>query len=120
MEHLLKSHRECRRAHHLPGGSVTVHRFSSLNGRLYGRKYQDQMDHETAVRIDAAARYYLRELAETELEAFEDHVAECSACIEDLRCLTIFAANTKAIVREENAAQGAVPRAVERRQRWLD
>ena len=68
------------------------------------------MDHDTAVRSDAAARYYLKELAETESEAFEDHLAGCSACIEDLRSLTIFAANTKAIVRgEEPAAPSRAP-----------
>ena len=68
------------------------------------------MDHETAVRIDAAARYYLRELREPESEAFEDHVAECSACTEDLRCLTIFAANAKAILHAEKPAVSAVER----------
>ena len=68
------------------------------------------MDHETAVRIDAATRYYLRELREPEAEAFEDHVAECSACSEDLRYLTIFAANAKVIFQQEKAT----PRTVER------
>jgi hypothetical protein len=75
------------------------------------------MDHDTAVRSDAAARYYLKELAETESEAFEDHLAECSACTEDLRSLTIFAANAKAILQEKTAAPA---RAVERRPGWLD
>ena len=82
------------------------------------------MDHDTAVRSDAAARYYLKELAETESEAFEDHLAECSACTEDLRSLTIFAANAKAILREKAAApataSAAVARPVERRPDWLD
>jgi len=74
------------------------------------------MDHETAVRTNAAVRYYLKELEATESEALEDHVAECPACCEDLRCLTIFAANTKAVFAEETAA----PRVIERRANWLD
>ena len=69
------------------------------------------MDHETAVRIDAPTRYYLKELEAPESEAFEEHVAECSACLEDLRDLTIFGANANAILQEGNAA----PRVEERR-----
>src|SRR5581483_2104439 len=79
------------------------------------------MDHETAVHTDAVGRYYLKELSEIESEAFEDHVVECSACAEDLRSLTIFAANAKAIFREASEAPKAVATATAARTpRWLD
>ncbi|HTM48767.1 MAG TPA: zf-HC2 domain-containing protein [Bryobacteraceae bacterium] len=61
------------------------------------------MDHETAVRISAAERYHLGEMTGADRDAFEEHYFMCPECAEDVRALTVFAANAKTIFREESA-----------------
>lgn len=67
------------------------------------------MDHETAVRINATERYFLGELTGEDREGFEGHYFECPDCTEDVRALTVFAANAKAVFRQE--AAGPAPHA---------
>lgn len=67
------------------------------------------MDHETADRINATERYFLGELAGDDREEFEEHYFMCPECTEDLRALTVFAANAKAVFREK--ASGPAPHA---------
>ena len=43
------------------------------------------MEHEQAMKTNAAERYLLGELAETEADSFEDHFFDCRACAEDIR-----------------------------------
>jgi len=61
------------------------------------------MDHETAVRTGAAERYFLGYLTGEDRDSFEEHYFMCPECAEDLRALTVFAANAKAVFREKAA-----------------
>src|SRR5260370_42341234 len=67
------------------------------------------MDHETAVRTGATERYLLGELTGEDREGFEEHYFMCPECAEDVRALTVFAANAKAVFRQE--AAGPAPHA---------
>jgi hypothetical protein len=60
------------------------------------------MDHETAVQLKATERYFLGELTGADREGFEEHFFMCPECAEDVRALTVFAANAKAALREES------------------
>ena len=66
------------------------------------------MDHETAVQLKATERYFLGELTGADREGFEEHFFTCPECSEDVRALTVFSANAKAVFREE-AAPPSVP-----------
>ena len=59
------------------------------------------MDHETAVRMSATECYLLGELTGEDRDAFEAHYFMCPECAEDVRALTVFTANAKAVFREE-------------------
>ncbi len=61
------------------------------------------MDHETAVKINATERYFLGELSEQDRDSFEEHFFSCPECAEDVRALTTFADNAKAVFRGEAA-----------------
>jgi len=54
------------------------------------------VDHETAIRSQAAERYLLGQLPSTERDAFEEHFSDCSRCMQDVATLDVFAANAKA------------------------
>jgi len=62
------------------------------------------MDHETAIRIQAAERYVLEEFPPEERAEFEEHYFECPECADEVRSASIFAANAKVVLREERAA----------------
>lgn len=66
------------------------------------------MDHETAVQLKATERYFLGDLTGADREGFEEHFFMCPECAEDVRALTVFSANAKAVFREE-AAPASVP-----------
>jgi len=66
------------------------------------------MDHETAVQLKATERYFLGELTGADRDGFEEHYFLCAECAEDVRAMTVFAANAKAVFREE-AAPPVVP-----------
>jgi hypothetical protein len=74
------------------------------------------MDHETAVKLQATEKYVLGELTGVERDEFEEHLADCSRCMEDVQAADIFAANTRAVF-QDRAATAAAPA---RRGRWLD
>jgi Putative zinc-finger len=61
------------------------------------------MDHETAVQLKATERYFLGDLTGADREGFEDHFFMCPECAEDVRAMTIFAANAKAALRDGTA-----------------
>ena len=67
------------------------------------------MDHETAVGTGATERYFLGLLTGDDRDGFEEHYFTCPECAEDLRALTVFAANAKAVFREK--AAGPAPHA---------
>jgi Putative zinc-finger len=59
------------------------------------------MDHQTALRFQAAEKYVSGELPEAERDAFEEHFFECAECAEEVRWEQVFAANTRAALREQ-------------------
>lgn len=59
------------------------------------------MDHSTATKNHTVERYLLDELSPGEREDFEEHYFDCAACAEAVRTGAIFAANGRAVVREE-------------------
>jgi hypothetical protein len=65
------------------------------------------MDHETAVRIQAAERYVLEEFPPEERTAFEEHFFECPECAEEVRSASVFAANATQALREERIEEMA-------------
>lgn len=65
------------------------------------------MDHETAIRIQAAERYVLDEFPAEERAEFEEHFFECPECAEEVRSATIFAANAKAVLLDQRAKEQA-------------
>src|SRR5690349_10622445 len=68
------------------------------------------MDHETAVRLQAAERYLLDEFSPEERREFEDHFFGCPACADEVRAGSIFAANVKSVLGEEYAQKAAAKR----------
>src|SRR6267378_1972281 len=59
------------------------------------------MDHNQAARIQAPARYLLGELSLPEREDFEEHFFTCRECAEELRTGAMFAANARAVFRDQ-------------------
>lgn len=58
------------------------------------------MNHETAVKGRAAERYVLAEMNPQERDAFEEHFFSCGPCAEEIRLLSVFVENAKAVLRE--------------------
>ncbi len=67
------------------------------------------MDHEGAVQTGAVERYVLGEMKPEERELFEEHYFECENCALDVRAATVFAANARALAREEAGKRTEVP-----------
>lgn len=67
------------------------------------------MDHTEAARSNAAERYVIGDLPVAEVEEFERHFFECSQCSEELRALSILAANARAVFAESPAPVASAP-----------
>ena len=76
------------------------------------------MDHETAIRIQAAERYVLEEFSPEERAEFEDHFFECVECADEVRSASILAANAGQVLREERARESSVWEERGRRRRF--
>lgn len=61
------------------------------------------MDHETAVRLQAAERYILHEFSSEERREFEDHYFGCAECASEVRAASILGANVKSALREDES-----------------
>jgi hypothetical protein len=59
------------------------------------------MDHQTAIRVQAAERYVLEEFSPQERIEFEEHYFDCPECAEEVRSVSVFAANATQALREE-------------------
>jgi hypothetical protein len=59
------------------------------------------MDHETAIKIQAAERYVLDEFTSEERADFEEHFFGCRECADEVRAASILAANTRAVLAEQ-------------------
>jgi hypothetical protein len=62
------------------------------------------MDHLDAEQIKAVERYVLNDLSVSEVEEFERHFFDCPQCSEELRALTIFQENARAVFAGEDPA----------------
>ncbi len=60
------------------------------------------MDHSDAEQMKAAERYMLGDLTVSEVEEYERHFFDCPQCSEELRVLTIFQENARAVFREQD------------------
>src|SRR5277367_1835253 len=58
------------------------------------------MDHTEATQAKAPERYVLGDLSVSEVEDFERHFFDCPQCSEELRTLTIFRDNARAVLAE--------------------
>jgi hypothetical protein len=62
------------------------------------------MDHLDADKTKAVERYMLGDLSVSEVEEFERHFFDCPQCSEELRALTIFQENARAVFVEQDLA----------------
>lgn len=60
------------------------------------------MDHLDAEQMKAVERYMLGDLSVSEVEEFERHFFDCPQCSEELRALTIFQENARAVFAEQD------------------
>jgi hypothetical protein len=59
------------------------------------------MDHNEAVRLQAAEKYVLGKLPKEQHAAYEEHYFECPACAEEIKATVAFMESAKQVVREE-------------------
>jgi len=76
------------------------------------------MEHDNAINNRAAERYLLGELSPAERDAFEDHLFGCPECAADVRLGQVFAANFRAVAREQSALP-PIPAFMEACRAWL-
>jgi hypothetical protein len=62
------------------------------------------MDHLDAENMKAVERYMLGDLTVSEVEEFERHFFDCPQCSEELRAVTIFQENARAVFAEQDLA----------------
>jgi Putative zinc-finger len=63
------------------------------------------MDHNEAVRLQAAVKYVLGELSPVQRDEYEEHYFDCGECAVDIKALTTFADTTRELFRQERANQ---------------
>ena len=76
------------------------------------------MDHDEALRLQAAVKYVLGELPEVERESFEEHYFDCGECALDVRAAAAFADNARNVLCHE-AREAALHAAAPGSRRWL-
>ena len=59
------------------------------------------MDHNEAVRLQAAEKYLLGELPKDQHAAYEEHYFECPACAQDLQTTVAFMESARQVARSE-------------------
>jgi anti-sigma factor RsiW len=60
------------------------------------------MDHNEAVRLQAAEKYVLGKLPKEQHAAYEEHYFDCPACAEEIKATVTFMESARQVVREEN------------------
>lgn len=65
------------------------------------------MDHNEAIRLQAAEKYILGELAPEIRNAYEDHYFDCPECAKDVHATAAFAGTTREAFRQEKWADAA-------------
>src|SRR5207245_9522305 len=64
-----------------------------------------QMDHNEAIRLQAAVKYVLGELSPVQRDEYEEHYFDCAECAVDIKALATFADTTREVLRQEKASQ---------------
>lgn len=59
------------------------------------------MDHAGALRLRAAVKYMLGELAQAERDSFEEHYFDCSECALDVQAAAAFADNARNVLSDD-------------------
>src|ERR1700721_2931290 len=59
------------------------------------------MDHNEAVRLEAAEKYLLGELPREQHAAFEEHFFDCSACAEEMKATAAFMESARQVSRQQ-------------------
>ena len=62
------------------------------------------MDHERAIEAQLPERYAFGELSGNERDNFEEHLADCTACMEGVDVALTFASNAHAVLRDQASA----------------
>jgi hypothetical protein len=76
------------------------------------------MEHDEAIRSQAAERYAARELLPAERTAFEAHFFDCPECADEVRIEMQLVANLRGVLREMRAEQGRAPAAAKFWGKW--
>jgi len=63
------------------------------------------MDHNEAIRLQAAVKYVLGELSPAQREEYEEHYFDCAECAVDIKALATFADTTREVLRRERESQ---------------
>src|SRR5215470_7378573 len=69
------------------------------------------MDHNEAVRLQAAEKYFLGEMTQELQEAYEDHYLDCPQCALDVKTAAAFVDNSRHVFQTEpmeSASKGSV------------
>jgi hypothetical protein len=72
------------------------------------------MDHNEALQLQAAVKYVLGELSQSQREAYEEHYFDCPECALDLKAAALFVDSAREVLRQEarnEASKVAVPAA---------
>ncbi len=78
------------------------------------------MDHDEAVRLQAAVKYVLGELPQTERDSFEEHYFDCGECAKDVHAAAEFAGSAREVFRHEARSEELARNQVRRgRFGWL-
>jgi hypothetical protein len=77
------------------------------------------LDHDAVIKSHAPEKYVLGELLPHEREEFEEHLADCTSCMQDLAAADMFAANASAVFADEAAAKNAI-KAPKKQGGWFD
>jgi len=77
-----------------------------------------QMDHNEAIRLQAAVKYVLGELSPVQRDEYEEHYFDCAECAVDIKALATFADTAREVLRQEKASQFAKD-LVPARRGWL-
>jgi predicted secreted protein len=59
------------------------------------------MDHDEAVRLQAAQKYLLGQLPKDEHAAYEEHYFDCSLCAEEIKATAAFMESVRQVAREQ-------------------
>lgn len=78
------------------------------------------MEHDEATRSHAAERYVAHELSPAERDAFEEHFFDCQECAADVRFELTFAANVRAVLRQQPEVHPALAPVAVPARNWRD